>query len=263
MKEVFGIDVSHHNGKIDWKEVSKNDKKFAIMKAQYEANSHNIDEFFEYNYEEAGKYGIARGVYIYIARASVADPVKDAMALLDKLKARPLEYGIWLDLEDKNIEHLSKDAFTKLIYIYASLFRSAGYYVGIYCNKDWYSRVLDSYTLSTDFDFWIARYPRDDKGIYNEYSSLKPSKYAVAWQYSSRGNVPGIKTRCDLNVDFDGVVNLMAKDGTSRKTDREIAREVIDGKWGGKTTKPTRKELLEAAGYDYNAIQRIVNLICK
>lgn len=263
MKEVFGIDVSHHNGKIDWKEVSKNNIKFAIMKAQYEANSHNIDEFFEYNYEEAGKYGIARGVYVYIARASAADPVKDAMALLDKLKARPLEYGIWLDLEDKSIEHLSKDALTKLIYTYASLFRSAGYYVGIYCNRDWYTRVLDSYTLSTDFDFWIARYPKDDKGVYNEYSSLKPSKYAVAWQYSSRGHVPGVKTRCDLNVDFDGVVNLMAKDGTSRKTDREIAREVIDGKWGGKTTKPTRKELLEAAGYDYNAIQRIVNLICK
>lgn len=263
MKEVFGIDVSHHNGKIDWKEVSKNDKKFAIMKAQYEANSHNIDEFFEYNYEEAGKYGIARGVYIYIARHSVADPVKDAMALLDKLKCRPLEYGIWLDLEDKSIEHLSKDAFTKLIYTYASFFRSAGYYVGIYCNRDWYTRVLDSYTLSTDFDFWIARYPRDDKGIYNEYSSLKPSKYAVAWQYSSRGHVPGVKTRCDLNVDFDGVVNLMAKDGTSRKTDREIAREVIDGKWGGKTTKPTRKELLEAAGYNYDAIQRIVNQLCK
>lgn len=263
MKEVFGIDVSHHNGKIDWKEVSKNNIKFAIMKAQYEAASHNIDEFFEYNYEEAGKYGIARGVYVYIARASAADPVKDAMALLDKLKCRQLEYGIWLDLEDKSIEHLSKDALTKLIYTYASLFRSAGYYVGIYCNKDWYTRVLDSYTLSTDFDFWIARYPRDDKGIYNEYSSLKPSKYAVAWQYSSRGHVPGVKTRCDLNVDFDGVVNLMAKDGTSRKTDREIAREVIDGKWGGKTTKPTRKELLEAAGYDYNAIQRIVNQLCK
>lgn len=263
MKEVFGIDVSHHNGKIDWKEVSKNNIKFAIMKAQYEAASHNIDEFFEYNYEEAGKYGIARGVYIYIARASAADPVKDAMALLDKLKARPLEYGIWLDLEDKSIEHLTKDALTKLVYTYASLFRSAGYYAGIYCNKDWYTRVLDSYTLSTDFDFWIARYPKDDKGVYNEYSSLKPSKYAVAWQYSSRGHVPGVKTRCDLNVDFDGVVNLMAKDGTSRKTDREIAREVIDGKWGGKTTKPTRKELLEAAGYDYNAIQRIVNQLCK
>ena len=55
----------------------------------------------------------------------------------------------------------------------------------------------------------------------------------------------------------------MAKDGTSRKTDREIAREVIDGKWGGKTTKPTRKELLEAAGYNYDAIQRIVNQLCK
>lgn len=263
MGEVLGIDVSHHNGKIDWGQVAKSGRKFAIMKAQYEAASHNIDEYFEYNYEEAGKHGLARGVYIYLARESAKDPQKDALALLDKLKCRPLEYGIWLDLEDNSIKPLGKAGLTKLIYVYSSLFRAAGYYVGIYCNKDWYDNVLDSYTLSEDFDFWIARYPKDDKGIYNSASSLKPSRFAVAWQYSSKGNVPGIKTRCDLNVDFDGVVNLMAKDGASRKTDREIAKEVIDGKWGSKDSKPTRKELLSSAGYNYDAIQRIVNQLCK
>ena len=67
MGEVFGIDVSHHNGRIDWESVARDDKKFAILKCQYEAQSHRIDEYFEYNYAEAGKYGLARGVYIYIA----------------------------------------------------------------------------------------------------------------------------------------------------------------------------------------------------
>ena len=58
MHEVFGIDVSHHNGKIDWGAVRRDGKEFAILKCQYEAQSHRIDEFFEYNYAEAGKYGI-------------------------------------------------------------------------------------------------------------------------------------------------------------------------------------------------------------
>lgn len=209
MAEVLGIDVSHHNGKIDWAKVAASGKKFAIMKAQYEAQSHRIDETFEYNYEEAGKNGLARGVYIYLARTSLSDPVADANALVEKLKGRTLEYGIWLDLEDKNIKHLRKAEFTELIELYTRIFKKAGYYVGIYCNRDWYLNVLDSANLKKNFAFWIARYPKNDKGVYNPNSSLKPDpKDAVAWQYSSKGAVPGIKGNVDLNVDYDGIVNL-------------------------------------------------------
>ena len=49
MKEVLGIDVSHYQGKIDWDKVAASGKQFAILKAMYEAGSHNIDETFEYN----------------------------------------------------------------------------------------------------------------------------------------------------------------------------------------------------------------------
>lgn len=259
MSEVFGIDVSHHNGRINWEAVSKH-KSFVIMKAQYEAGSHRIDETFEYNYKESGKYSLARGVYIYIARASVADPVADVKALLTKLKGRPLEYGIWLDLEDKNIEYLGRDGVERIAYIYTNLLRAAGYYVGIYCNLDWYQRLI-SKKLKSDFDFWIARYPRDDKGVYNPTSSLKPANIAVAWQYSSKGNVPGIDTRTDLNVDFDGCVNLLANGNSTdyRKSNREVALEVLANKWGTEHSNPTRKEMLTAAGYNYQEIQTLVN----
>lgn len=257
MGEVLGVDVSHHNGKIDWGAVAKNGKKFAIMKAQYEAQSHRKDETFEYNYAEAGKNGLARGVYIYIAGHSIADPVSDAQSLLKHLHGRVLEYGIWLDLEDKTLRAIGRNRIQELAYLYTNIFRSAGYYVGIYCNYDWYKNVMTD-KLKADFDFWIARYPKNDAGIYNNTSSLKPASIGVAWQYSSKGNVPGIKTRCDLNVDFDGVVNLMGA-SSSRKSNREIAEEVRQNKWGTKTSKPSRKELLTAAGYDYDTIQAIVN----
>lgn len=260
MSEVFGIDVSHHQGSIDWKQVADDGKKFAIMKCQYEAQSHRIDEYFEANYKGAGENNIARGVYIYIARASMADPVADATSLLKHLNGRKLEYGIWLDLEDKTVDVKGKAYIRNLAYQYADIFMKAGYYVGIYCNRDWYIRLIHD-DLKRDFDFWIARYPKNDTGVYKSTSSLKPNKsMAVAWQYSSKGNVAGIKTRCDLNVDYDGVVSLIATTPT-RKTNEEIAIEVIDGKWGTKNTKPTRKELLTLAGYDYAAIQKIVNQI--
>lgn len=210
MSEVLGIDVSHHNGQIDWEQVARDNKKFAILKCQYEAQSHRIDEYFEYNYTEAGKNGLARGVYIYIARASMADPVRDAQCLLNHLKGRKLEYGIWLDLEDKSLRAMGKGYIRDLAYKYADIFMKAGYYVGIYCNRDWYINLIHD-DLKQDFDFWIARYPKNDTGVYNKQSSLKPNaNIAVAWQYSSKGNVAGIKTRCDLNVDYDGIVSLIA-----------------------------------------------------
>ena len=262
MGEVLGIDVSHHNGKIDWKKVAESGRKFAIMKCQYEAKSHRIDETFEYNYTEAGKNKIARGVYIWVGAESAKDPVGDAKALLDKLKGRPLEYGIWLDMEDSKIKSLGREKLTKLCYIYSNLFRAAGYYVGIYCNKDWYDNVLDKHKLAMDFEFWIARYPKNDTGAYNPTSSLSPKRFSVAWQYSSKGKIPGVPTVCDLNVDFDGVVNLLACNNTP-KSIREIALEVNDGLWGTASTKPSRKELLTAAGYDYAEVQKVVNQLSR
>lgn len=211
MGEVFGIDVSHYQGRIDWEQVAKAQKKFAIMKCQYEAQSHRKDETFDYNYTEAGKQNIARGVYIYIARHSMENPVADAEALLKNLAGKKLEYGIWLDLEDKTVESKGKAYIRDLSFLYADIFQKAGYFVGIYSNRDWYIRLIHN-DLKEVFDFWHARYPRNDVGAYDPHSSLKPStSIAVAWQYSSKGRVPGINAACDLDVDFDGVVNLIAK----------------------------------------------------
>ena len=259
MAELFGIDVSHHNGKIDWKSVARCGKKFAILKCQYEAMSHRIDETFEYNYAEAGKYGLARGVYIFIASASMADMEGDAKSLLKHLNGRKLEYGIWIDLEADIVRSRGKAYIKGLVNTYANIFRAAGYYVGIYCNRDWYLNVMHD-DLKANYDFWIARYPKEDIGQYNEFSSLKPSnKMAVAWQYSSKGRVNGINGNVDLDVDYDGIVNLTRPD---RKTPAQIAQEVLEGKWGTKYSKPSRRQLLTEAGYNYEQIQYLVNKKC-
>lgn len=207
MGEVLGIDVSHYQGEIDWNFVAGCGKKFAIIKCQYERAGHPMDEYFEANYKGCGDNRIARGVYAYIARASMADPVGDAKALIAKLKGRKLEYGIWLDLEDKSLGEMGEHYIQDLVYRYTRAFQSAGYYVGLYCNRSWYLNLI-SKALKEDFDFWIARYPKNDTGVYMADSSLKPTSYGVAWQYSSKGHVPGIKGLVDLDVDFDGIVNL-------------------------------------------------------
>lgn len=212
MGEAFGLDVSHYQRSIDWKKVADSGKKFAILKCQYEAQSHRKDEYFEQNYEGCAYNNIACGVYIYIARMSMLDPVTDARSLLKHLNGRRLDYGIWLDLEDASVAVKGKAYIRNLAYQYAEIFKEAGYYVGIYCNRDWYLRLIHD-DLKRDFDFWIARYPKNDKGEYNSNSSLKPSvKQAVGWQYSSKGKVNGINGNVDLDVDYDGNVYLNVTD---------------------------------------------------
>ena len=258
MGEVLGIDVSHYQLDIDWKKVADAGKRFAILKAMYEAKSHNKDEYFEANYKGAGDNGIKRGVYIFIASESIRDPERDARSLLGHLGGRVLEYGIWLDYESQVLRQQGSKRIEDLTYIYADLFRQAGYYTGIYCNKDWYDHVI-SERLKTDFDFWIARYPKNDTGEYKANSSLRPSyKTAAAWQYSSKGHVPGIKGNVDMDADFDGIVDLMAQE-PYKKDIYTIAMEVLEGKWGTAKTCPSREKLLTMAGYDYKKVQRLVN----
>ena len=262
MSEVMGLDVSHYQGSIDWNQVARAGKKFAILKCMYEAQSHRIDEYFEANYKGCKINGIASGVYIFIGSSSISNPEEDAKALLRHLSDRPLQYGIWLDYESEQLKKLSKDKLLKLTDVYSRAFRSAGYYVGIYCNKDWYDHIIPE-QLKKDFEFWIARYKKKDDGTYNSNSSLKPSPdIAVAWQYSSKGKVPGISNLVDLDVDYDGIVNLIGA-FPYKKTNEEIAQEVIQGKWGTRTSNPDRKTMLTRAGYDYSTIQKIVNDILK
>ena len=67
---AYGVDVSHHQLDINWKKVKESGKRFAIMKAQYEAQSHRKDEYFEANYKGCADNGIMRGVYIFIGTQS-------------------------------------------------------------------------------------------------------------------------------------------------------------------------------------------------
>ena len=107
----YGIDVSHHQGKIDWSKVARSGitsagnlpANFAILKCIYEAQSHRPDERFEDNYRGCIDNAINVGIYVYHASASLADPVAEAEALVRTLNGRKLHLGIWHDLEDKSL----------------------------------------------------------------------------------------------------------------------------------------------------------------
>lgn len=217
----YGIDVSHHQGKIDWSKVARSGitsagnlpVNFAVLKCIYEAQSHRKDDFFDINYDGCINNAINVGVYIYHASKSLADPEAEAKALIKALNGRKLHIGIWHDLEDSSLKKSGNAAINALLKIEDDIFKAAGYNdIGIYCNKSWHDSVLDTKYLKANYKYWwIARYLKNDTGIIPS-SNLSPVKYADAWQFSSKGRVEGISGNVDLDIDFVGLAAAMAAD---------------------------------------------------
>ncbi len=130
------------------------------------------------------------------------------------------------------------------------------------------SQKLDKLCQEEDCGLWVANYGLNTGGGYREAEQLNGS---VIRQYTSRGRLNGYGGDLDLNY---SILNLEQwkkyaigkRDGSTptpapaptRKSNEEIAREVCNGAWGNDDD---RKARLAAAGYDYDAIQAIVNQI--
>lgn len=193
----YGIDISHWNliqNATDLVDTKTNHKiEFVIMKISQRKSK---DASFEKNYEKLkDKYLV--GGYIYSKVKNPQEAMDEANFAVQCLQGKKMPAWVWLDMEDSSMRKLGKATLSNIIRTEAKILRTAGYNVGIYCNKDWYSNVLDA-ALRKDFKFWIARYPSADNGTIKE--NLSPKGYAAIWQYSSKGRVKGMGIG---NVDMD------------------------------------------------------------
>lgn len=217
----YGIDVSHHQGGIDWQKVASKGitscgnlpVNFAVLKCIYEAQSHRTDDYFERNYKGCIDNSINVGIYIYHASKSLADPIAEANAVVNVLAGRKLHIGIWHDLEDKALKAAGTKAINYMLDVEDEILKAAGYSdIGIYCNKSWHDSVLDTQYLKGKYKYWwIARYLKNDTGVIPG-DSMSPIKYADAWQFSSKGRVDGINGNVDLDIDYTGLAAAMAKE---------------------------------------------------
>lgn len=186
--ELKVIDVSKHQGVIDWSKV-KDHVDGAIIRCGYGMNIQSQDdEQFVANVEGCLKYGIPFGVYIY----SYANTIKAAeseaahvLRLLAPYKGK-LSYPVYYDLEEDETEETAVERAK----VFGRIIEAAGYMCGIYANQYWWQTYLknnlDQYTK------WVARYSNSKPvGISGTYDM---------WQYTSKGSVPGIKGNVDMNI---------------------------------------------------------------
>lgn len=209
----YGIDVSKHNGDINWAHVKASGKvDFAIIRAGYGKTISQKDEKFERNYTGCKAQEIPCGVYWYSYAKSVEEAKLEANVFLQVIKGKQFEYPVYLDLEEAFQFALGKTKVSEMAKTFMDILEKAGYYVGLYSSKS----HLESYfteDILHRYTIWVAHY-----GV-KETNYRYP--YAL-WQYSESGSVSGITGKVDLNlcytVDFPEAVKKLGLNGFEKTT---------------------------------------------
>lgn len=191
--EIKGIDVSAHQGKINWDTVAAYGMDFVLLRITELGNV--VDSYFETNFAGCNKHKIPVGVYKYSYAMTIAEIQSEAHKVVSTLNGRKIQFPVFLDLEYHNQRTLGAESIHKMADAFRKIIEAAGYKFAIYCNLDWYMNVICSHLRK--YEFWIARYPANDNGTMQE--RLRPD-FGIGWQYSSKATIPGISGKVDRNV---------------------------------------------------------------
>lgn len=218
--EIKGIDVSAHQGKINWDTVANYGIDFAILRITEVGNV--IDSQFENNFSGCNKHKIPVGVYKYSYASTVSEAQSEARKVVSVLNGRKIQFPVFLDLENHRQRVLGAESIHNLAEAFREIIVAAGYKFAIYCNLDWYMNVICSHLKK--YEFWIARYPGNDNGWLQE--RLRPD-IGVGWQYSSKAKIPGINGNVDRDVFYKDYKGTDQKgETTMAKTKEQIIQNV-------------------------------------
>lgn len=191
----FGIDVSEHNGTLDWAKIKANGVKYAIIRTGY--GKSYTDSQFHNNIKGALAQGIPVGIYHFSYATSAAGAKREAefvISLLAPYKDK-ITLPVFFDFEYDTVSYaqkqgvtLGKQAFNDHTVAFCEAIKAAGYTPGVYYNLDYYNRFVDKSRLG-GYVQWYAQYA----------SRPEISKYDI-WQYSSTVKLNGLPGRFDANT---------------------------------------------------------------
>lgn len=191
-----GIDVSYHQGIIDWGKVKNAGIDFAMIRAGYGKTA--VDKEFIENICGADTAGIKIGIYWFIYAVNEADAIANADKCIQTIELYKdiIKMGVAADYEydsdkysQKNGVTQTKESRSAIVRAFLSRLKSRGYEVINYANPDYLKSKFEGLE---EYPTWLAWYTNnaDKAKAYNP----------IMWQYSSSGKVDGISGNVDMNV---------------------------------------------------------------
>lgn len=204
-----GIDVSRHNGAIDWKAVKADGIEFAIIRAGYGKSISQKDAWFERNYQGCADNGIPCGAYWYSYALTPSEAEAEARVFLEAIKGKTFLYPVYLDIEEKNALATGKKNVSAIVKAFCTVMEKAGYWCGVYASRAPVQSYFDD-ECKNRYSLWLAEW-----GAKLNYSGGEVGM----WQYSEKGKVNGIGCSADMNicyVDYPAVIPAAGKNGFTK-----------------------------------------------
>lgn len=191
-----GIDISHHQGKIQWEHVASEQVEFVYIKATEGVNY--VDKLYKHNLSEAKKQGILVGSYHFF-RADKSG--KEQFEHFKSIIGSDFDLIPVLDLEELGGKISDKAKYKNEVLAFVECFESFyGYKPYVYGS---YSFMKDFvYPVAEECDYWLAWYSPLAKAIKDKrrfLNKVRPGLHARMWQYSDKGKIKGITGDVDLD----------------------------------------------------------------
>lgn len=196
----YGIDISHHQGSLDFSKL-KNEVDFVILRAAWGTNT---DTRFEEYYRECKKYDIPVGCYLYSYSLDVATAMEEARYLLRLISGKKFEYPIYIDMEDADgykdkYGMPSNQELNDMCNNFCNIIESNGYYAAVYASQYWFNTKL---TGIKKYDKWIANWGTNDGTVQKDLSGL-----CGMLQYTSKKNINGMYLDGDVAyIDYPKII---------------------------------------------------------
>lgn len=208
------MDVSRHQGTIDWAKVKASGKVDGVMiramgnSAEGRPSAPYIDPQFARNYAECTRLGIPVGVYGYFKAVNKAEADKELALLKSALTGKTLGMPVAVDIEDEVQQPLGKAALTDLTAYMLSTVESWGVYALLYTGL-WFGSTflyIGGAKLKP-YDVWLAAY-RTRKPA--------PGWPFGMWQYTSTARMPGVSTNVDMSHAYKDYASIIKRAGLSK-----------------------------------------------
>lgn len=210
-----GVDLSRHNGNVDFEKVKKAGYNFAILRAGYRQSP---DPKFEQYYYDATSAGIMVGAYWFTYTNTPAGAEKEAKACIEYLKNKKFDYPIYYDLEDDPSQgsyplKTGQANCSAMVEAFCKTVQNAGYWAGFYTSKS----VLTTHItpeVANKYAVWVAQW-RNECTYTGQYG---------LWQKSDKGVVDGINGNVDIDiayVDYPKLIRQKGLNGYSKSTQTE------------------------------------------
>lgn len=195
----MGIDISHHQGNIDFN-ILKGNIDFAMVRTSY--GSFHVDKKYKRNIEGLEKIDVPYGLYHFSYATTTLEAKKEAEGFLNIIKNYKPLYPVVIDIEASNqTKNVRSDTLVDIANTFCEYIQQRGYYVMIYANLNYFDTKLKSKKLNK-YDKWVAEWT--NKFTYKGNAGM--------WQYSSKGKIPGINGNVDLDISFKDYPAIIKKE---------------------------------------------------